>query len=427
MPTDLAARFGRIGRIATTPPFARHLAGTAAAALGEWIKRTVFGWVLWEMTGSAAWLGVLSFALLGPSVLGTLAGGIMADRLDRRWLIAFARGMNAAAALAVAALLAAGAATPGAVVLCAAVAGLTSGLAQPSTKTIVSDLVPMRDLPNAVALKSTLFNLATLVGPAVAAALILTAGAAVALVLGACLLLAHAVLVVGLPAGTRATPSGLGLLAQFAEGFHHARRSDLLWPTFVVHAAGSFMMRPFLDLAPAIADEILGRGPDGIALITGSVGAGAVAGGLYLAGREGIAVLPRLAFAVTAALAIGLVAIPHAGVAAVALGLAAGMGFASILRAASVQTLMQLAAPAHVRGRVLGLYGLVLHAGGALGGLSLGLLAERLGLASAFALAGAAVLATLALAGRPLRTIDTRRFADADPEPLRTPLDDDRI
>jgi predicted MFS family arabinose efflux permease len=403
MPTDALARIGRMGRLASTPPLSRYLAGHAAASLGEWMKRATLGWLVWDMTGSATWLGALSFAMLGPSVIGTIWGGALADRLDRRALIAMAKAVDAGLALVVAVVVIAGRADPVLVVALAGVAGLAGGLAQAAGKTIISDLVTPATLPNAVALNATVFNLATLLGPTLAAALILGYGVVPALVVAGLGLGLHAVLVMTLPRVSRPARRPARLHTDIAAGIATVVRSPTLGPLMVLHAACAMLVRPFLDMAPALSTLVLGRGPDGIAMITTGVGAGAIVGGLWLASRDGATGLPRIV--VGAAMAVSMAAMAFAFVpgAIAAIAVACLIGVASILRAAGIQTLLQLDAEADVRGRILGLYGMLLHLGGAIGGLLIGLMTDAWGIATALMIAGGTVLALTVMIGPKVR------------------------
>ncbi len=389
-------------RLAATPPFGPYLCGHALAATGEWMKRAIVGWLLWEMTGSATWLGAFAFALLAPSALGTIWGGALADRQDRRMLIAGARAVAAGFCLCVAGLVGAGLATPGLIVGLASVAGLAGGLAQASSKTIVSDLVPRDRLANAVALNATAFNVATMAGPALAALLLVGPGAGVALVLAGSGLAAHAMIVLTLPPAPRPARPASPMLRDIAEGFRTVAVSPVLRPLMLLHFAGALLVRPVLDMAPAIAALVLGRGPDGMAILTGGVGAGAILGGLWLAGADRTRRLPTLVLVAAVVLATTTAVLPLLTGTTAMLLLAGAFGAASLVRAAGIQSLLQLSATPELRGRVLGVYGLILHLGAAIGGLSLGLIADAVGLgvalwSAALLLATASVLLAPAL------------------------------
>jgi MFS family permease len=405
MPTDALARIGRMGRLASTPPLSRYLAGHAAASMGEWMKRATLGWLIWDVTGSATWLGALSFAMLGPSVLGAIWGGALADRLDRRALIAMAKAVDAGLALIVAAMVIAGWPDPTAIVALAGVAGLLGGLAQAAGKTIISDLVTPATLPNAVALNATVFNVATLTGPTLAAALILGYGVVPALCVAGLGLGLHAILVMTLPAVIRPARAPADLHIEIAAGIGTVIRSPTLGPLMALHAACAMLVRPFLDMAPALSTLVLGRGPDGIAMITTGVGAGAIAGGLWLASRDGAGRLPGLVVGAAISMSVAVMAFAFVPGAIVAVAVAGLIGVASILRAAGIQTLLQLGAEADVRGRVLGLYGMLLHLGGAVGGLLIGLMTDAWGITTALMIAGATVLALTAVIGPRVRAM----------------------
>jgi predicted MFS family arabinose efflux permease len=387
-------------RVAATPPFGLYLAGHVAASAAEWMMRTAIGWLIWEQTGSTTWLGAFAFALLAPSVLGTIWGGALADRRDRRRMIALSRVTAAGFCVATVGLVLMGQPQPAAILALAAVAGFAQGLAQASAKTIVSDLVPVAILPNAVALNATAHNVATLAAPALAAVLIAQGGVALALGVAAGLYALSVAVVVAMPRVFRPAALPRPILRDIAEGITHVARSPVLAPLMGLHAAAAFLVRPVLDMAPALAALALGRGPEGVALITGGVGAGAIAGGLWLAGGRSPGRLPRIVLAAVVVAALATMALPQTSGAVAAAAVAAIFGLASVLRAAGLQSLLQLRAAAGMRGRVLGLYGLILHLSGAIGGLVLGLLADRIGLGPALALVGAGVLATALVLAR---------------------------
>jgi MFS family permease len=386
-------------RVATTPPFGLYLAGHVAASAAEWMMRTAIGWLIWELTQSTSWLGAFAFALLAPSVLGTIWGGALADRRDRRQMIALSRVAAAGFCLATLALVLMGEAQPALILALAAVAGFAQGLAQASAKTIVSDLVPVAILPNAVALNATAHNVATLAAPALAAILIAMGGVGLALGVAAGLYALSVAVILAMPAVTLPHRDPRPILSDIGEGMTHVACSPVLAPLMGLHAAAALLVRPVLDMAPALAALALGRGPDGVALITGGVGAGAIAGGLWLAGGRNPARLPRIVLAAVTVAALAAMVLPHTSGALAAVAVSGIFGIAIVLRAAGLQSLLQLSAGPVFRGRVLGLYGLLLHLCGAIGGLALGLLADRIGLGPALALTAATVLVvTLALA-----------------------------
>jgi predicted MFS family arabinose efflux permease len=395
-------------RVAATPPFGLYLAGHVAASAAEWMMRTAIGWLIWDLTQSTSWLGAFAFALLAPSVLGTIWGGALADRRDRRQMIALSRITAAAFCVATLVLVLMGQPRPALILALAAVAGFAQGLAQASAKTIVSDLVPVAILPNAVALNATAHNVATLAAPALAAVLIAHGGVGLSLGVAAILYVLSVAVVAAMPRITRPTEEHRPILRDIARGMTHVARSPVLAPLMGLHAAAALLVRPVLDMAPALAALALGRGPDGVALITGGVGAGAIAGGLWLAGGRQPQRLPRIVLAAVAVAALTAIVLPHTSGALAAVAVSGIFGIAIVLRAAGLQSLLQLRSEAEFRGRVLGLYGLILHLSGAIGGLALGLLADRIGLGPALALTATGVLAvTLALARHVLATAPT--------------------
>jgi MFS family permease len=168
-------------------------------------------------------------------------------------------------------------------------------------------------------------------------------------------------------------------------------------PLLILHFAFTFAVRPIIDMLPAFAGGELGDGVDAVSLLTSMVGAGAIASGVYLASRKPGPGLLRLVMASMVVLGAAMLGFAFAPTLWVAAAMAALIGAGMAVRAAGVQTLVQLAATEDLRGRVLSLYGLGLNTGASLGAIGVGALAEWLGLRWALASVAIASLLVLAL------------------------------
>jgi MFS family permease len=377
-----ASRFRRIGVVASRPPYSHFLIGQGLDQIGIWINRTTIGWLVWDLTQSPAWLGAAAFLSLAPTIFLGPVGGVLADNMPKQRLLGGAKSISVIAMLVIAALVALNIRSPLAVLAVVTTVGCAFALTQASGKTIISELVERADLSPAVALNSIVINLATFVGPGLAGLLILGFGIAAALSVSACLTLIYVVIVVRLPLPGKIRVKRSKFWSATHDGFTFVLREPGMAPLFALHAAFSIVARPFMDMAPGIASTFFALGPGGLAAITSTVGAGAVIGGIWLAQRGG-AGLGAVILGASLVLDLSLLAFLVAPGLVIALPIAAIFGAAMVVRAAGIQTMLQLGTEEAFRGRVLGFYLLVLHGGGALGGLAIGFVAEDVGIRSA--------------------------------------------
>jgi MFS family permease len=392
----------RMVAVATTAPFSWYLAGQAADAVALWMQRLALGWLVWELTGSAAWLGAISFLKFAPTMLLGLFGGVLADRFPRGGLVVAGQAVTVASALGVAVLVGTGAISMPLLVVLTLMVGIAVGLTQAASKAVVNELVPRADIPAAIALNSVVFNVSQLVGPALAGLMLVFAGMVACFAAVAALFAANLVVFLLLLPRLSAPPQGSGqpMLGAIATAVAFCARHDGIAPLLALHFVFTFAARPVVDLIPAFAGGALSDGVDAVSLLTSAVGLGAVATGTYLAARPNRPGLVRLVMRamLVLGLAIGGFAVAPDLYTATAMATLIGAGMA--VRAAGVQTLVQLAASDDLRGRVLSLYGLGLNAGAALGGLAVGALADAIGLREAIAATAALALGALALAAR---------------------------
>lgn len=386
-----------------TPRLGPFLIGRTLAATAIWMERIALGWLIWEATGSAAWVGALAFLRLAPGMVFGPWGGVLADR---RGGIAVLRGCYAALALvsaAAAVAVAAGIAGPVVLMLVGTLSGALQSLAAGPLKSAITEVAPRRVLATAVPVASVTFNAAAFVGPAIAGAMIAAAGAAAVFAAVAVLAAGFAAVLAGLPAPVPAPAPARGALRAVAEAGGVAARHPLIGPLMALHIAFSLLMRPIVELLPAVVGGLAGGGSTMLGLLTGATGIGAFAGSLWLTWRSGS---PRLVRPVlgAAGLACAAVLALAAGTGATQAALAlATLGGALVVRAAGGTTLVQLAVADAYRGRILAIWGTVLRVGAAAGGAVLGVAADAFGIRAAMAVAALLALACLIAVLRRLR------------------------
>ncbi len=370
------------------------------SVIGSWMQTVAVGALIVAHTGKATWAVVIAAGAFLPIGLLSPVGGALADRIPRRAALVAGNLLAGAVALAIALLVAARRDSPGLLTLLVTVQGSVSAMIGPFQQAILPDLVPPSEFLAAVSLNSAQFNLGRVVGPALAGVTIAAFGYPVAFVANAASFLA---VVAALFFVRLSPPPGraeqIGLLASLRLGARAARAEPGCRAAIGTIAVVALSASPFIALVPVMAHRLTHTGARGIAsatgLLTTAQGIGAVAGALAiapLAARFGrgrmligsLAVLPpvlvlygfapSLTFALPALFVVGLV-------------------YISVL--SGLSTVVQLRAPAELRGRVLSLYLVALGVSYPIGSLVQGPLADSLGLA--WTTAGAGALLAIAL------------------------------
>ncbi len=402
--------------------YRKYFLGQGVSQAGTWMQSVAVAVLVLHLTGSPTWLGTavglqfLPFLLLGPY------GGLVVDRRDtRRVLIATQVAMGAVAA-ALAVLTITGAIQLWMVLALTAISGLANVFDAPARQAFVREMVAPDQVRNAVSLNSVVMNVARAVGPAIGGILIATTGIgtsfAVNAISYAAVLIAFARMDV---AALHRVPSVVRERGQVRQGFAYVRRTPILLVPVIMLVIIGMLTYEFGVVLPAMAETTFGTGAQGLGLLTGAMGVGAVIGGLYSAGRTSTGLRPL----VIAAGGFG-VAVLATSVAPTQNWALAGMalvGAASVQFLATGNSTLQLHTVPSMRGRVMALWTMAFFGTTPIGGPLVGLVAEQVGPRWAMALGGAAALVAAALgfvAARYLRT----RSGTASPKKLVSPLGD---
>jgi MFS family permease len=386
------------------PNYRVYATGNIVSLIGTWMQRIAVGWVTWQLTHSGAWLGIISFAELFPSTFVAPLAGAYVDRHDGLSVTRVTQSLLMLQAAALAALAFAGWLSIWAMLALTFFQGLVTAFNQPARLSIITHLVPPRDLPVAVAINSITFNTARFLGPSAAGVAIVLVGPAWAFAANAATFLAflYSLWRISIARGPAETKPHQSLLGDISAGYVYAARHQGIGPILVLLTVGSIGSRPVIELLPGFAGAVYGRGADALAMLTSAVGVGAVVGGLWLAQRGDIRGLTRLSLASGAAVAasallFGMTDWFWLGI--LSLGCA---GVAMTMNGVSAQTLVQTAVAPAMRGRVLSLYGMVFRGGPAMGALIMGVASEWLGLRWPLVIGSLLVLATYAWSMRRL-------------------------
>jgi MFS family permease len=411
---NLLSSFHAIGRAFRHPDFAIYAAGNVVSLIGTWMQRLAIGWLTWELTGSGAWLGTIAFADLFPTIIvGPIAGAI-ADRWNRLSVTRITQSLALCQSAILFVLTATGQINIWVLCVLTALGGLISAFNQPARLALVPSLVPRSDLVAAVAIVSIIFNLARFVGPAVAGVMIVSTGLAGVFLVNVLsfvvFLLALAFLRTSSRPDMQERPA---FTEQVLEGMRYAAFHKGIGTVLLLTIVTSVCSRPVAELLPGFAAEVFRSGADGLAILTSTVGVGAVVGGFWLGGRTEAQGLTRVALVFSLIMAVAGMCFAATDRLWAAIPLLGIMGFSMSSSGIASQTLVQLSVPASMRGRVLSLYGLIGRGGPAVGALAMGLASERFGFRIPVALGGiiAGITAIWML------TRQARIAAQLEPEP----------
>ena len=393
-PAQKAARLPALA----SPTYRIFLAGVFISNVGTWMQVTSLGWLVLRLTGSAGLLGLASFVGSAPALVLTLYAGALADSVDQRRLLLATQVCLAVFAGILAVLVQVDAILFWQVLVLACLAGIANALAGPAFQAIIPALVERDALGNAIALNSAQFNLARIVGPAIAGVLIGVAGEAPSFWLNAASFIAVmvALIAIRMPTEQSIERARAGLWANLGEGFTYVRGRKPLLALLVLAMAPAVFILPYLTLLPIFADE-LGIGAAGLGLLTASIGVGALAGAMAVALRRRAGANGR-----TLAIGLSLMSLTVAVFAlsrielltCVALAL---LGASQVAYYTSTNTLIQLLSPGRLRGRIMSIYVLTSIGISPIGSLLAGGVAEVIGAPLTLAAGGVLTIQALLL------------------------------
>ena len=366
---------------------------------GSWVQTTALTWLAWDRTDKALWAGLVVAAQVLPTLLLGPWGGALADRLPKRPLIMATQAGLLAQALGLAAVVACGQLNPWYMLLFSAAAGVVNALDIPARLAFVVDMVGRDDLHNAVALNSMMFNAARVVGPAVGAMLLFLAGPALCFFLNALSFVAVIAALALMDVNGDAPGAHRGRRPALWDGFRFlARKRDLRLLMVLTAAVGLFAW-PILSLLTAVAGRCLDANAHGFGygMLLCSFGAGALPSTLLAASCESPRVRRRFLAAGVVLAAAGLLGLAGAGNLPLAMPCCALLGGGLILFNSTSQTVMQLSADDHNRGRVLSIWSMVISIASPVGGLAAGWAADLLNVPAVLVLLAAGVATAAAV------------------------------
>jgi len=378
--------------------------GQVVSLAGTWMQNIALAWLVIELSGSALAIGALAFCRFAPFLVLGLVAGVVVDRIDTRRLLLVTQATAMLVSIVLAVVTLAGIATLPLVYVLAAFGGLVLVFDAPGRQTLTFQMVGPKELQNAVALNSGLFNGSRVIGPALAGLTIALVGTGLCFVVNAVSFLSVLVSL-RLMRENELHPVEKSpetrIIAGIREGLHWARHAPVARVVLGVVTVVSTVGFNFHVLVPLLASESLDVGAGTFGILSSAFGLGALVGALATASLREASVRAFLGGAAGFSIAMLLLALVN-GV-PLALVLLFGLGVCFALFTASANALIQLGSPGHLRGRVMSLFLFAFAGLAPVGGLVSGLLAELGGTPLAFAVAGAIGLFTVAWAARALR------------------------
>ncbi len=375
--------------------FRLYFTGQTISLIGTWMTRLATSWLVYRLTGSALLLGIVGFSGQIPTFLFAPFAGVWVDRLDRRRVLVVTQFLAMLQSLALAALTLSRHINIQEIIWLSAFQGLINAFDMPARQAFLVQMVEdKQDLGNAIALNSSMVNLARLVGPSLAGAVIALSGE------GACFLIdgvSYIAVIASLlamrlqPGAAKATT--VSMLGQLMEGWKYVSGFAPVRTILLLFAMVSLMGWPFTVLMPIFAGKILGGGPHTLGFLMGAVGIGALVSAISLALRKTVLGLGRMIPISTACLGVGLILFGMSRVLWLSLVLMLFCGFGMMQQMAASNTIIQTIVEDDKRGRVMSFYAMAFVGMAPFGSLLAGISAHAIGAPLTVMLSGACCLA----------------------------------
>lgn len=358
--------------------FALFWSGALVSNVGTWLQNVALSWLMLEITDSAFWVSMVSFAQFIPMLIFGLVGGLNADRRERRRVLVVTQSALMVLAFAVAGVTLAGSASVATIIPIVGLSGIVLAFNAPAFQAIIPDLVPSSLVVDAVSLNAAQFSVARVIGPAIGGFLVAAAGAGWAFLTNGASFLAVIVALMCMRSVPHDPPTSAGTRALLG-GIRAASSSPRIKAMLATTAVASLFGAPVLALLPVMARDVLGRDAGGYGGLFAIFSVGAVVGALStgrLVRRLGIRAATASCLGALAALSVGFALSRNVGVTSAVL---AGIGFVYTVSVSATNGGLQTAVPARMRGRVMSLYMMAWAGLFPVGAIVAGSIATRLG------------------------------------------------
>ncbi|MBH8557759.1 MFS transporter [Hymenobacter negativus] len=388
-------------------------AGQSLSLLGTWMQKTAVSWVVYAQTQSKFMLGVSVFATLFPSAVFSLLGGVVSDRYNRYRVLLLTQVLSMAQALLLTLAVYFKQDAVWEIIALSGVLGIINAFDVPARQALVYDLVDNKqDLPNAVAMNSTMLNLTKLLGPAVAGFAIEQLGAVACFGLNALSFVAviGSLLALRLPAYV-ARARTKNLMGELTEGFQYVKDTPTIRFLITMLGITGLLVLPFTNLMPVYAKDIFRGTATTFGLLDGAIGLGGLIAALYLAALKPSQDLNKVLMTNMFVFGVGLVLFSYTPWFWLALPFLVVGAFGMMSQTTISITLLQTLMLPAMRGRVISIYVLVYTASVPLGSLLVGAVSERIGVQPTVLAEGLLALLIALLYVRNLRQVKAAGLA----------------
>jgi MFS family permease len=389
----MARRAPRLTRALLHRNYRLFFGGQSVSLIGTWITRVATSWLVYRLTGSELLLGLVGFCGQIPTLLLAPVAGVFVDRWRRHRILLVTQVLSMLQSFLLAALTFAGVIRVWHIVVLQIAQGIINAFDTPARQAFVVEMVEDRaDLPNAIALNSSMVNGSRVLGPSIGGAIIAAVGEAWCFAIDGIsyLFVIASLLAMRLPPATDVRLPGADLVEELRTGFEYVAASVPIRTALILLAIVSAMGMPYTVLMPVIAAHVLHGGPSTLGLLMTATGVGALGGTLYLASRTSVVGLGRVIMMATMLFGVSLVAFSASRTLWLSLVLLPFVGAGFMVQMAATNTVLQTLVDDRFRGRVMAFYTMAFLGTAPIGSLLAGALADRLGAPATIALGGAA-------------------------------------
>jgi MFS family permease len=377
--------------------------GQGISLIGTWMTRVATGWLVYRLTHSALLLGLVSFSGQIPILLLGPVAGVLVDRLNRHRVLVITQVLSMVESLALAALALSGVITVVHVILLNLFQGAINAFDMPARQAFVVEMVESReDLPNAIALNSSLVNAARLVGPSVAGLLIAVVGEGYCFLLDGISYIAVIASLLAMSLVPWAPRPHASVRSELREGWDYVRGFRPIWYILMLLSLISLVGMPYTALMPIFAGSILHGGAHTFGFLMGASGVGALIGAVSLAARRSVLGLGRMIAVTAAGFGASLVAFAASHQLWLSLLLLVVTGFTFMQQMAASNTILQTISEDEKRGRVMSFYSMAFQGVAPFGSLIAGAVANHIGAPRTLMFGGTICVAGAALFARKL-------------------------
>ncbi len=356
-------------------------AGQGISLIGTWMTQLATIWLVYSLTKSPLMLGFVGFSSQIPSFFLTPLGGVFVDRFSRHRILIGTQILAMVQSLALAVLALTGVIQVWHIIALSLFQGFITAFDAPARQAFVPELVERReDLANAIAINSTMFNGARLIGPAIAGLLLARVGAAYCFLIDGVSYIAVIIALLAMRIKPiKTVETNINPLQRIKEGFEYAFGFPPIRAILLLSALVSFMGLQYTVLVPIFAEEIFKGGAETLGFLMAASGVGALAGGIYLVTRKTVVGLGQVIVLAPATLGIGLIAFAFSRFLPLSLFTMLFIGLGTILQVAASNTVLQTIVEDDKRGRVMSFFSMSFLGVIPFGSLLGGALANRIG------------------------------------------------